>query len=32
MQEGTSMYGNGFIVCFNEQDMIDRKTIISMNC
>lgn len=25
MQEGTSMYGNGFIVCFNEQDMIDRK-------
>lgn len=25
MQEGTSMYGNGFIVCYNEQDMIDRK-------
>lgn len=25
MPEGTSMYGNGFIVCFNEQDMIDRK-------
>lgn len=25
MQEGTSLYGNGFIVCFNEQDMIDRK-------
>lgn len=25
MQEGTSMYGNGFIVCFNEQDMINRK-------
>lgn len=25
MQENTSMYGNGFIVCFNEQDMIDRK-------
>lgn len=25
MQESTSMYGNGFIVCFNEQDMIDRK-------
>lgn len=25
MQEGTSMYGNGFIVCFNEQDMVDRK-------
>ena len=25
MQEGTSMYGTGFIVCFNEQDMIDRK-------
>lgn len=25
MQEGTSMYGNGFIVCFYEQDMIDRK-------
>lgn len=25
MQEGTSMYGNSFIVCFNEQDMIDRK-------
>lgn len=25
MQEGTSMYGNGFIVCFNEQDMIDCK-------
>lgn len=25
MQEGTSMYGNGFIVCFNEQDMIERK-------
>lgn len=25
MHEGTSMYGNGFIVCFNEQDMIDRK-------
>ena len=25
MQEGTNMYGNGFIVCFNEQDMIDRK-------
>lgn len=19
------MYGNGFIVCYNEQDMIDRK-------
>lgn len=25
MQESTSMYGNGFIVCYNEQDMIDRK-------
>lgn len=25
MQEGTSLYGNGFIVCFNEQDMINRK-------
>lgn len=25
MQKGTSMYGNGFIVCYNEQDMIDRK-------
>ncbi len=25
MPEGKSMYGNGFIVCFNEQDMIDRK-------
>ena len=25
MQEGTSIYGNGFIVCYNEQDMIDRK-------
>lgn len=25
MPEGTSLYGNGFIVCFNEQDMIDRK-------
>lgn len=25
MQEGTSLYGNGFIVCYNEQDMIDRK-------
>lgn len=25
MPEGTSMYGNGFIVCFNEQDIIDRK-------
>lgn len=25
MQQGTSMYGNGFIVCYNEQDMIDRK-------
>lgn len=25
MQEGTSMYGNGFIVCYNEQDMINRK-------
>lgn len=25
MQEGTSLYGNGFIVGFNEQDMIDRK-------
>lgn len=25
MQEGTSMYGNGFIVCYNEHDMIDRK-------
>lgn len=25
MQEGTSLYDNGFIVCFNEQDMIDRK-------
>lgn len=25
MQEGTSMYGNGFIVCYNEQDMIVRK-------
>lgn len=25
MQEGASMYGNGFIVCYNEQDMIDRK-------
>lgn len=25
MQEDTSMYGNGFIVCYNEQDMIDRK-------
>ena len=25
MPEGTNMYGNGFIVCFNEQDMIDRK-------
>lgn len=26
MQESTSMYGNGFIVCYNEQDMIDRKS------
>lgn len=25
MQERTSLYGNGFIVCFNEQDMINRK-------
>ena len=25
MQEATSLYGNGFIVCFNEQDMINRK-------
>ena len=25
MQEGTSLYGNGFIVCYNEQDMINRK-------
>lgn len=25
MPKGKSMYGNGFIVCFNEQDMIDRK-------
>lgn len=25
MQEGTSLYGNGFFVCFNEQDMINRK-------
>lgn len=25
MQESTSMYGNGFIVCYNDQDMIDRK-------
>lgn len=25
MPEGKSMYGNGFIVCYKENDMIDRK-------
>jgi len=25
MPEGTSMYGNGFIVCFNEEEMKARK-------